>query len=183
MKKNNLKWAVKTLILSISLSIVFSVVSQSLFPKLSIFLSIFIIFFFIFVSVIFDMIGIAVASLDLEKLKPYFNEKGYKTACRLSENTEKVSSFCGDVIGDICGILSGAGGVSLVLNMNIHDPSVYFVVTCLISSLIAGITIFGKAIMKGYAVEHCDVVVMNTALFLETSPLKWFKIFKKNKKI
>lgn len=182
MKKNNLGWAVKTLILSISLSIVFSVLSQSLFPKLSIFLSIFIIFFFIIVSVIFDMIGIAVASVDKTKLEEYKQAKGYKTAIKLCENTEKVSSFCGDVVGDICGILSGAGGVSLVLNMNIFDPSVYFVVTCLISSLIAGITIFGKAIMKGYSVEHCDIVVMKTGQILETNPFEWLKTRKKDKK-
>ena len=127
------------------------------------------------------MIGIAVATIDNSKLKHYDGQKGFKTAIKLSENTEKVSSFCGDVVGDICGILSGAGGVSLVLNMNIHDPNVYFVVTCLVSSLIAGLTIFGKAIMKGYAVEHCDVVVMNCAVVLETSPFVLFKIFKNKK--
>lgn len=179
MKKNNLKWATKTLILSFSLSIVFSVVSQSLFPKLSIMLSIFIIFFFIFVSVIFDMIGIAVASVDIEKLKIYKDKKGFKMAQNLCENTEKVSSFCCDVVGDICGILSGAGGVSLVLNINITDSSIYFVVTCIVSSLIAGLTIFGKAIMKGYSVEHCDKVLMKTAQVLETSPLS---VFKRNRK-
>ena len=179
MKKNNMKWAVKTLILSISLSIVFSFLSQSLFPKLSIFLSIFIIIFFIIVSVIFDMIGIAVASVSLDKLEMFKNEKGFKTACKLCENTEKVSSFCGDVVGDICGILSGAGGVSLVLSMNIHESNVYFVVTCLISSLIAGLTIFGKAVMKGYAVERCDRVVMLTGQFMESSPLFSFKALKR----
>ena len=91
---------------------------------------------------------------------------------------QKVSSFCGDVIGDICGILSGAGGVSLVLNMHITNESIYFLVTCLVSSLIAGITIFGKAIMKNYSVEHCDLVVMKTAEILENFP---FMKKKKNK--
>lgn len=128
------------------------------------------------------MIGIAVASIDENQLKPFENEKGFKTACKLCDNTEKVSSFCGDVVGDICGILSGAGGVSLVLNMNIHDPNVYFIVTCLISSLIAGLTIFGKAIMKAFAVNHCDIVVLKTGKVLETSPISFFKgLLKKNK--
>ncbi len=175
MKKSNLRWAYKTFILSISLSIVFSVLSQSLFPNLSIFWSVFIIVFFITIAVIFDMIGIAVASLDEKMLQKFEEHSGYKTAMTLCKNTEKVSSFCGDMVGDICGILSGAGGVSLVLNMRIYEPSVYFIVTCLVSSLIAGLTIFGKAVMKGYAVEHCDVVVMKTGQILETSPLKWLK--------
>ncbi|MGN1201093.1 MAG: hypothetical protein ACI4R8_02375 [Candidatus Caccovivens sp.] len=125
------------------------------------------------------MIGIAVASLNEKVLEKYREQTGYKTAMLLCKNTEKVSSFCGDVVGDICGILSGAGGVSLVLNMRIFEPSVYFIVTCLVSSLIAGLTIFGKAIMKGYAVEHCDLVVIKTGQILESSPLKWFKFRKK----
>lgn len=175
MKKSNLRWAFKTLVLSISLSIVFSVISQSLFPNLSIFLSIFVIAFFIFLSVLFDMIGVAVTSVDFIQLEKYAGKKGYNTSIKLCQNTEKISSFCGDVVGDICGILSGAGGVSLVVNMNISNPSVYFIVTCLISSLIAGLTIFGKAIMKGYALENCEIVVMKTGKVLETSPMVFAK--------
>ncbi len=178
MKKRNLRWAFKTLILSISLSIVFSVVSQSLFPKLSIFLSLFVIAFFIIVSVVFDMISVAVTSIDENAIKKYEKEKGYNTALKLCQIKERVSSFCGDVVGDICGILSGAGGVSLVVNMNLTDPNVYFIVTCVISSLIAGLTIFGKAMMKGYSVENCDIVVMKTGRILETSPMAYLKSFK-----
>lgn len=180
MKKSSIRWAVKTLILSISLSIVFSVISQSLFPRLSIFMSIFIIVFFIIVSVIFDMISVAVTSINQEKLMAYKSVRGFETALHLCKNTEKVSSFCGDVIGDICGILSGAGGVSLVLNMKIHDPNIYFVITCLISSVIAGLTIFGKAIMKNYSVEHCDLVVIKTGQIIDTL---FCGFHKKNKEI
>lgn len=170
MKQNSTRWALKTFILSICLSIVFSVISQSLFPHLSVVMSIFIIVFFIVLSTIFDMIGVAVTSAELERLKTYENSKGFDTATKLVLNTEKVSSFCGDVVGDICGILSGAGGVSLVLSMNITEPDVYFIVTCVISSLIAGLTIFSKAIMKGYAVSNAEKVVIKTAKLLEFSP-------------
>ena len=167
--------------MSICLSIVFSIVSQSLFPALPITLSVFIIFFFIAVSVIFDMVAVAITSLELDKLELHKDEKHYKTALKLFLNREKVSSFCGDVVGDICGILSGAGGVSLVLNMHISDPSIDFLVTCLVSSLIAGITIFGKAIMKSYSVTNCESVVLNTAKLLNSSPFAVFKIFKRRK--
>lgn len=181
MKKNSLRWAVKTFILSISLSICFSVISQSMFPSLPVFLSIFVILFFIVLSVIFDMIGVAVTSTDINNLEKHSGKVGYKTAIRLCQNTEKISSFCGDVVGDICGILSGAGGVSLVVNMHIHDASVYFIVTCLVSSLIAGLTIFGKAIMKGYAVDNCEKVVMKTGGFLETPLFSYVKRLLKRK--
>ncbi len=173
--KKNLQWSVKIFILSMALSIIFSVISQSMFPNLPIFLSLFVIMFFIILSVIFDMIGIAVASLDIKKLERYKNEKGYTSAVKLCKNTDKVSSFCGDVVGDICGILSGAGGVSLVVNMHLYNSNLYFIVTCLVSSFIAGLTIFGKAIMKGYAVEHCDIVVMKISKILEFSFISMIK--------
>ena len=181
MKKSSLRWATKTLVLSICLSIVFSMLSQSLFPTLSIYLSIFIIVFFIVIAVIFDMIGVAVTSITLQRIEKYKGQKGYQTAIKLCKNTDKVSSFCGDVVGDICGILSGAGAVSLVLSMHIKDATIYFIVTCLISSLVAGLTIFGKAIMKGYAVDNCENVVLKTAKILET-PVFSFKKNKKSKK-
>ena len=126
------------------------------------------------------MIGISVASIKSENLEKYQGQKGFETAKKLSQNKDKVSSFCGDVVGDICGILSGAGGVSIVVNLNITNQNVFFLTTCLTSSLIAGLTIFGKAVMKGYAVEKCEKVVLKTAFIIE----KIFSIspFRKKKK-
>lgn len=128
------------------------------------------------------MIGVAVTSADIKELKVFEGQAGHKSAIKLCQNTEKISSFCGDVVGDICSILSGAGGVSLVLNMHIHNANVYFIITCLVSSLIAGLTIFGKAVMKGYAVDNCQKVVIKTGKILETSPLTYLKSLFKRKK-
>ena len=186
MKSSSFRWAFKIFILSISLSIVFSVISQSLFPRLSVFVSLFVIAFFVFVSTVFDMVAVAVTSTNIQNLANYQNEKEYKMAIRLVENTEKIASFCGDVVGDICSILSGAGGVSLVLNMGIVDPNVNFITTCIVSSLIAGLTIFCKAVMKTYAVKNAEKVMLKTASIMTTSPLarlkaKWEMKRKKGK--
>lgn len=124
------------------------------------------------------MIGVAVTSAELQNLKEYEKHNAFKTALKLCENTEKISSFCGDVVGDICGILSGAGGISLVLSMNITEPNIYFIVTCLVSSIIAGLTIFSKAIFKGYAVSNAEKVVIKTASILDFSPKKVLLKFK-----
>lgn len=169
MNKNSTKWAFKVFILSISLSIIFSLVSQSLLPSLSPFFSIFVIVFFVFVSVIFDMVAVAFTSINKEQLDKFKNENGYVMAVKLCERADKVASFGGDVVGDICGILSGAGGVSLVVNMNIQDTNLNLVVTCLVSSLIAGITIFCKAIMKTYALQNCEQIAIMTGVYLEAS--------------
>lgn len=178
--KLSIRWAFRALILSISLSIVFGMLSQGLFPALPTFLSVLVIFFFIFVSVLFDMIGIAFTSLSKDDLvmcrKTMENDS---MIVKLFENKDKISSFCGDIVGDICGILSGAGGVSVVVNMNIQDPNIYFITTCAISSFIAGLTIFGKAVMKGYAVNNCQNIAKKTAKLI--SKLE-FKKKQKNKK-
>ena len=169
MNKNSTKWAFKVFVLSISLSIIFSLFSQSLLPSLSPFFSIFVIVFFVFVSVIFDMIAVAFTSINKEQLDKYKNENGYVMAVKLCERADKVASFGGDVVGDICGILSGAGGVSLVVNMNIQDANLNLLITCLVSSLIAGITIFCKAIMKTYALQNCEQIAIITGVYLEAS--------------
>ena len=171
MSKGSTRWAFKVFILSISLSIVFSLLSQSLLPSLSPFLSVFIIVFFIFVSVVFDMIAVAFTTIDKAKLEKYKDERGFEMASRLCEHADKVSSFGGDVVGDICGILSGAGGVSLVVNMNIQEDNLNLLVTCIVSALIAGITIFCKAIMKTYAIKNCHQIALMTGAYLETSLL------------
>ncbi len=181
MNKNNWGWAVKIFILSICLSILFSVISQSLFPTLPNILSVVVILFFIVLSTIFDMIGVAIASLNQDKLKKDKFKDCWQTATKLCNNTEKVSSFCCDVVGDICGILSGAGGVSVVLNLNIQDPSIYVIATCLTSSLIAGLTIFAKAIMKKKAVQKAEQILMTTSQVLNVlvSPKLFFSKIKK----
>ncbi len=181
MGKNKLKWATRVFILSIFLSIVFGMISQSIFPVLPAFLSVFVIFFFVFVSCIFDMIGIAFASYDKKLLEKHKSEKEFEMAEILCNNTDKISSFCGDVVGDICGILSGAGGVSLVLNLNIQNPNIMFLTTCFVSSFIAGLTIFGKAVMKTYAVESSEKIVLKTSKILQ-SPVFCLLRKKKNKK-
>ena len=168
--------------LSIFLSIFFSVVSQSLFPTLPAFLSLFVIIFFMVFASIFDMIGVAVTSTSLENLEKYSSSKGFATAKKLCQSREKVSSFCGDVVGDICGILSGAGGVSLVLAMHIQEAGLYFLATCFVSSLIAGLTIFDKAVLKGYAVENCEKVVLATGKVIEFSFADFVKSLIKNRK-
>lgn len=183
MNKNSTKWAFKVFVLSISLSIIFSLFSQSLLPSLSPFFSIFVIVFFVFVSVIFDMVAVAFTSINKEQLEKYKNENGYVMAVKLCERADKVASFGGDVVGDICGILSGAGGVSLVVNMNIQDANLNLLVTCLVSSLIAGITIFCKAIMKTYALQNCEQIAIVTGAYLEASFLNKIRKRRQERKL
>ena len=66
---------------------------------------------FVFLGVVSDMFGVVVASSDLDVLQRWRDSglPGAETGYIICKNSEKVCTFCGDVIGDICSTLCGAG--------------------------------------------------------------------------
>ena len=113
-KRNN--WPLIVTILAFTISLLFSFMSESVMPKVGIIVGIMILILFIFIGIIFDMIGVAVTSSNEEPLHAMSSKKikGAKKAVSFKKNADKVSSFCNDVIGDICGTISVSVGVSVV---------------------------------------------------------------------
>src|SRR5690554_1632429 len=68
----------------------------------------------IIIGVVFDIIGIAVtAASEVPFLSMASKKKrGAINAVRLIRKADQVSSFCNDVVGDICSIISGSAGRS-----------------------------------------------------------------------
>jgi len=165
------RWAVKMFLLSLCLSSIFSLISQTIMSSLGIIMSILIICLFIFISIVFDMIGIAITSCSEEffEAKERENIPGATIALSMCKNSEKVCSFCADVIGDICGILSGAGGACVILSLSstINNPTLMVIISTLVSAFIAGITIFGKACMKGKAIKNSNKIILKVGKILE----------------
>ena len=64
----------------------------------------------ILTGILFDIIGVAVTAADEKPFHSMSSRKllGAKTSVALIRNASKLSNFCNDVIGDICGIISGA---------------------------------------------------------------------------
>ncbi len=179
--KTNYRWAFQTLILSICLSLLFGFFSQTILSSMGIVMAIVGITFFIFLSVIFDMIGIAVASSDEEVFIKWAKEgvKGAEVGLKLAKNSEKVCSFCADVVGDICSTLCGAGGACVVVAMTRHvqNASIVMLISICVSALIAGLTIFFKALMKTRALKNSDSIILTIGKLLEKTILR-----KKSKK-
>ena len=175
------KWAFKMFIVSMCLSSLFSLLSQSILSTLGAVVAGIMILIFIFVSVIFDMIGIAVTSSEEEFFlkKIAEGESGSVVALKLCQHSEKVCSFCADVVGDICGILSGAGGACVIMSIskNLSSPSVVVIISTLVSSLIAGLTILFKALMKGRAIKRANHIILKLGKIIEK-----FFFYKKDKK-
>lgn len=102
------------------------------------------------------MIGISVTVANLSTFNSMATKRvrGAKLASRLIKNSEKTSSFCNDVIGDICGIMSGSTAVAISNVIAKHLSISVFPVTLIVTALVASLTIGGKALGKSVAINN-----------------------------
>ena len=130
----------------------------------------------IITSIIFDVIGVSVTSCTLCALSDAHKESdGVKNvALALIANAEKVNNFCADVIGDICGVMSGACGASIVAAISQTFGLDAFLPSILVSAVIASVTVGGKALCKRIAVRNSESIVLFTSRRLY-SLIKTFK--------
>ncbi len=171
MKKNKHKnqsktsWIIIISLLAFFISFIFSLVSELTLSNVNIIIGIIILIIFIVIGIIFDMIGVAVTSTTDSPLHAMSAKKikGAKTAVSFKKNADKVSSFCNDVIGDICGIISGTVGVTIASTISkIYKLNIFWT-GLVITSLIASLTIGGKAFFKSIAIKNSNQIVYYTA--------------------
>lgn len=122
----------------------------------------FILLAIVLIGILFDIVGVAVTSADEKPFHSMAARKvpGAQESIRLLRSAEKVSSICNDVVGDICGVVSGSASATIAAqilkNFTFTWPQI---VTLLMSSLVAGLTVGGKAIGKGIAISSCTKIV------------------------
>ena len=116
----------------------------------------------ILLGIVFDIIGVAVTSADEKPFHSMAARKvpGATEALRLLRKAERVSSICNDVIGDICGVVSGAAAatiaVQLLQNFEFSWPRL---ASLMMSALVAGLTVGGKALGKAFAINSSTDIV------------------------
>ena len=155
MKKENL-WTIKIIIMAFIISFIFSLSSEIIMPKVNIIASTIILIIFILIGIIFDMIGVAITTCDIKPFHSMNSKKiSYaKTAINLLQNNAKVSSFCNDVIGDICGIISGSAGVIISTTISSKFNINLLIISLITTSIIAALTIGGKSFGKEIAIKN-----------------------------
>ena len=116
------------------------------------------------------MIGVAVLSANEATFHAKAANKiyGAKKSVELIKKANKTSSICNDVIGDICGIISGALAASLVIIL--WNTTIFNII---ITAIISSITVGSKAIGKKLAIKYADNIVFKVGIILTN--------FKKNK--
>ena len=159
MKKDN--WIYKVFLMTFFLSLTFSFITNVVATKTNIILMIIITLLVICVGIIFDMIG--TATLTCSEIpfhaKSSRKIKGAKESLSLIKNSVKVSSVCNDVIGDICGIISGGMGAMIAISLATIINSNVILTSLITSGLISSITVGGKAICKKIAIKNCEKIV------------------------
>ena len=161
-RKKNIRWVVTIFATTIVISGTISLVSDEVMAASSVAVAFCILLAIIFLGILFDVIGMAVATADEKPFHSMAARKvpGAHEAIRLLRNAERVSSICNDVVGDICGVVSGSASATiaaLVLsNVEVAWPRG---ISLLMSALVAGLTVGGKAIGKSVAVKSCTQIV------------------------
>ena len=168
-RTKNIRWVITIFFVTIFISGAISLLSDVLMENSSMAVAFLILFFIILVGILFDIIGMAVATADEKPFHAMAARKvpGAKDAIRLLRNAERVSSICNDVVGDICGVVSGSASATIaaqiLANFDFTFPQI---ISLLMSALAAGLTVGGKAMGKGFAVNCSTGIVHFVGKFL-----------------
>ena len=161
-RQKTIRWVVTIFMVTIVVSGAISLLSDLIMSGSSMPVAFLILLVIIFIGIVFDVIGMAVASADEKPFHSMAARKvpGAQEAIRLLRNAERVSSICNDVVGDICGVVSGSASatiaVQILRNFEFTWPQM---ISLLMSAMAAGLTVGGKAIGKSFAVNSCTQIV------------------------
>jgi len=167
MSKDN--WIIKAFLMTFFIAIIFSSLSNVIINQCNnIIILVIITIFFILFGVLFDIIGTSVLTANEATFhaKSAKKIKGSKEGVQLIKNSPRIASICNDVIGDICGIISGSCGAILSIYLANKFNFNVVLTTLIISSFISSLTVGGKAIGKKYATKNSDDVVFLVAKVL-----------------
>ena len=183
-RNKSVSWIVIVFITTIIVSAFITWISNELMQGSSVYVAFAILLVIVFVGIVFDVIGVAVTSADEKPFHSMAARKvhGAQEAIRLLRNAEKVSSICNDVIGDICGVVSGSASAAIAAQVLMKFSFSWpMVVNLMMSALVAGLTVGGKAMGKSFAINSSTKIVQSVG-----GVIAWFgripSIFKHKEK-
>lgn len=126
------------------------------------------------IGIIFDMIGTSILTANEANFHSMasYKVKGSKESIKLIKNKSAIASFCNDVIGDICGIISGSMGAIIAINLTQILKIDNTITSLLIASIISSLTIGGKAIGKNIATRKSDNIILLVGQIINTFKFK-----------
>ena len=164
-KKSGNHWPLRVFLLAIALSAGLTICATGILSGAGLVVAVAVLLVFIALGILFDMIGVAVTAADP---RPFHSmaahkEKGGKEAIRLLNSADRVSSVCNDVVGDICGIVSGSTAAVIVTHLQRNFSTTNVLISIAVTALISALTIGGKALFKSVAIQESTKVVYRVA--------------------
>ena len=164
----NWKWIITIVCITFIISFLLYIFANNIIQDLSLIFGILITLLFIVIGILFDIVGVSVTTAE-ESVFHSMNSrkvKGANVAVKFKKNADKVSSFCCDVIGDICGVISGAAGTAITAILVTKFHSSLLITGLLVTAIISSLTIGGKAIGKSFAINKSDIILYEFAKFI-----------------
>ncbi|MEN6316444.1 MAG: Mg2+ and Co2+ transporter CorB [Clostridiaceae bacterium] len=167
-KKNNAIWILTVTVLSFLISSILTIASSDVLKEAGIITAFLVIFIIILINIMFDIIGTAVTAADETPFHAMASRKLYaaKQSIKLIRNADKVSNVCNDVVGDICGIISGAAGAYIVFRI-IGNSDTITVTELVVTGLITAFTVGGKALGKGVAIHNSNYIIYKVSVVIK----------------
>ena len=108
-KNSHIRWIVTVFFVAVVISSTISFFSSTVLEGAGLVEAFLVLLLIVALGIVFDIIGVAVMSAEEKPFHAMAAKKvpGAAEALHLLRNAEKVSSFCNDVVGDICGVVSG----------------------------------------------------------------------------
>ena len=161
-RSRTIRWVGTVFLVTLAVSGMISLISDEVMASSGLLAAFAILLGIVFLGIIFDIIGMAVATASEKPFHSMAARKvpGAQEAIRLLRNAERVSSICNDVVGDICGVVSGSASATIAALILTHVDTLWpRAVSLGMSALVAGLTVGGKAIGKTIAVNSCTQIV------------------------
>ncbi len=166
-RRKALQVGLLTFFLSISISILFQITQATMVYWVSVFVLVAV----ILLGILFDAIGTAATAASEKPFHAMASDRvfGAKKAIELVRNADQVASFCNDVVGDICGTVSGSIGAALVIDFVMSNNILQYrnLFSIIVIGIISALTVGGKAFGKSFAIKESDQVVLWVAVVLE----------------
>lgn len=164
----NYSWIIRITTITFIISLSFTAFSEIVIPNVNVIIGILLLIIFILLGILFDMIGVSVTAADIVPFNSMNSRKvkGADIAVTFKKNADKVSSFCNDVVGDICGIVSGSAGSIIALSIASALKINKFYVMLVVTALVASLTIGGKALGKSFAINKSNNILYKFSKFV-----------------
>lgn len=162
-------WILFIFVITMVISAAMSFISSRLLGNAGMAVSFLILICIVAIGIVFDIIGVAVTACPEAPFHAMASRKVAEApdALKLLRNANRVSSFCNDVIGDICGVISGSAAAVIAARVLILSKSKSEIfITLLLSAVVSGMTVGGKACGKSLAMNSSTAVVRTAARVL-----------------